>query len=94
METRIFELNHVSNQSQIRLKDTTAVLKTLEERLRSSEVRDRTTSLPLTAADFIDHYGQVKLKASYNSDALSKAWERQNLNFLRVMQPNFLFQIA
>ena len=38
MENRLFEVNHLANQSQIRLNDTNEVLKSLEERLRATEV--------------------------------------------------------
>ena len=38
MESRLFEVNHLANQSQIRLSDTNEVLKSLEERLRTTEV--------------------------------------------------------
>jgi hypothetical protein len=38
MENRLFEVNNLANQSQIRLNDTNEVLKSLEERLRTTEV--------------------------------------------------------
>jgi len=38
MENRLFEVNHLASQSQIRLNDTNEVLKSLEERLRATEV--------------------------------------------------------
>jgi hypothetical protein len=38
MENRLFEVNNLANQSQIRLNDTNQVLKSLEERLRTTEV--------------------------------------------------------
>ena len=38
MENRLLEVNHLASQSQIRLNDTNEVLKSLEERLRATEV--------------------------------------------------------
>ena len=36
---KVIDLSHVANQAQIRFKDTNEVLKTLEERIRITEVR-------------------------------------------------------
>ena len=39
MENRLLEVNQLANQSQLQLNDTTDVIKSLEERLKSTEVR-------------------------------------------------------
>ena len=36
---KVIELSHIANQAQIRFQDTNEVLKTLEERLSITEVR-------------------------------------------------------
>ena len=38
MENRLLEVNLLANQSQLQLNDTTNVIKSLEERLKTTEV--------------------------------------------------------
>ena len=56
MENRLLEVNQLANQSQLQLNDTTDVIKSLEERLKSTEVRTCIHTFYVNSCGFYSYF--------------------------------------
>ena len=73
MENRLLEVNLLANQSQLQLNDTTNVIKSLEERLKTTEVN---YAVFIRFFPFLDlFFGAITCMCSLSKKGLNNIWK-------------------